>query len=223
MSANATNAERLAAATELTGDFAALVEQLGSVPEGAEAGLRLLREGQPVDPAEVPAVLAAYAETLLQPVELPAILQAWQFARNGQARELIELDRRFGRDARMRPFALASVHAGRNQLRRLRPLRDEKVIQRYLAAIEAGEASGWHTLVYGLTLAVYSLPPREGMLAYAQQTLRSLAARSARGGAASEVAVLQAVETGVNRVPAVINALLSASGLEFAPSVVRSA
>ena len=44
-------------------------------------------------------------------------------------------------------------------------------VQRYLNAVEAGQAQGWHTLVYGLTLAVYSLPARQGLLHYARQTL----------------------------------------------------
>ena len=43
-----------------------------------------------------------------------------------------------------------------------RPLRDQRLVQRYLTAVEQGEAQGWHTLVYGLTLAVYSLPLRQG-------------------------------------------------------------
>ena len=37
-------------------------------------------------------------------------------------------------------------------------------------AVERGEAHGWHTLVDGVTLAIYSLPLRQGLLGYAQQT-----------------------------------------------------
>ncbi len=48
----------------------------------------------------------------------------------------------------------------------------ERGVQRYLAAVENHEAHGWHTLVYGLTLAVYSLPLRQGLLGYAHQTTR---------------------------------------------------
>jgi hypothetical protein len=61
---------------------------------------------------------------------------------------------------------------GRAQLQRLRPLRDQRIVQRYLHAVDYGLASGWHTLVYGLTLAVYSLPLRQGLLGYAHQATR---------------------------------------------------
>ena len=61
-----------------------------------------------------------------------------------------------------------TVWAGRS-CRSYEPLRDERVVQRYLAAVESGEAHGWHTLVYGLTLVVYSLPLRQGLLGYAHQ------------------------------------------------------
>ncbi len=58
--------------------------------------------------------------------------------------------------------------------------------KRYLAAVESGEAHGWHTLVYGLTLAVYSLPLRQGLLGYAQQTTRGFIQAAARSLELSE-------------------------------------
>ena len=54
------------------------------------------------------------------------------------------------------------------------------MVQRYLEAVESGQASGWHTLVYGLTLAVYSLPLRQGLLGYAHQTTRGFIYSAAR-------------------------------------------
>jgi urease accessory protein UreF len=54
------------------------------------------------------------------------------------------------------------------------------MVQRYLRAVEAGTARGWHTLVYGLTLAVYSLPLRQGLLGYAHQTTRGFIYSAAR-------------------------------------------
>jgi urease accessory protein UreF len=62
----------------------------------------------------------------------------------------------------------------------LRPLRDERTVRRYLAAVEEGRASGWHTVVYGLTVAVYSWPLRSALLTYARETLRGLARAAAR-------------------------------------------
>ena len=59
-------------------------------------------------------------------------------------------------------------------------MRDQRVVQRYLQAVEGGQANGWHTLVYGLTLAVYSLPLRQGLLGYAHQTTRGFIYSAAR-------------------------------------------
>jgi urease accessory protein UreF len=69
-------------------------------------------------------------------------------------------------------FAAPSRRVGQGQLQKLRPLRDQRIVQRYLQAVESGAAHGWHTLVYGLTLAIYSLPLRQGLLGYAHQTMR---------------------------------------------------
>jgi urease accessory protein UreF len=66
------------------------------------------------------------------------------------------------------------------QLARLRPLRDDRFVQRYLAAVESGQAHGWHTIVFGVTLAVFSLPLRQGLLYYSQETLTALASAAGR-------------------------------------------
>ena len=67
-------------------------------------------------------------------------------------------------------FATASQRVGKTQLKRLRPLRDQRLVQRYLHAVQTGEAHAWHTLVYGIILSIYSLPLRPSLLNYAQQT-----------------------------------------------------
>jgi urease accessory protein UreF len=69
---------------------------------------------------------------------------------------------------------------GQYQLQKLRPLRDLRLVRRYLQAVEAGEAQAWHTLVYGVTLAIYSLPLRQGLLGYCHQTTRSFIYSGAR-------------------------------------------
>jgi urease accessory protein UreF len=95
-------------------------------------------------------------------------------------RELVALDREIATEPVLQHFASASRRVGRCQLQKLRPLRDERVVQRYLQAVEAGAAHGWHTLVYGLTLAVYSLPLRQGLLGYALHTTRGFIHGAAR-------------------------------------------
>jgi len=127
--------------------------------------------------------LAAYQQEILLPLELPAIQTAHQHTVCRGARELVTLDQQLAGEWRLRDFAAPSQRVGQTQLQKLRPLRDERTLQRYRQAVEKGVALGWHTVVYGLTLAIYSLPLRQGLLGYAHQTTRGFiysAARSLR-------------------------------------------
>jgi urease accessory protein UreF len=169
-------------AAEWLGDLHPLADQLGSacglVTLGSvSATLRLA----PVH--NLPALrhfLGEYQAQVLLPFELPAIQRAYGHAAHHEVRELIALDRSLAAEPILRHFAPASRRVGQCQLRKLRPLRDERVVQRYLRAVESGQASGWHTLIYGLTMAVYSLPSRQGLLGYAHQTTRGFIYSAAR-------------------------------------------
>jgi len=161
-------------AAELLGDLHPLVEQLGSLDglvtlNGASDSLRVH------EIKSLPALrnfLEEYHAKILCPLELPAIQHAFFHASRNELREMVALDQRLAGEPLLQNFASASRRVGQGQLQRLRPLRDLRIVQRYLAAAESGEAHGWHTLVYGLTLAVYSLPLRQGLLGYAHQTTR---------------------------------------------------
>jgi len=164
----------LSDAAEWLGDWHPLAEQLGSTDglvtlSSVSASLRLV----PVH--NLPSLrqfLRHYQSQILLPFELPAIRNAHGHASHHEVRELVALDQSLAEQPILSEFAAASRRVGQSQLRKLRPLRDQRVVQRYLHAVESGEAHGWHTLVYGLTLAVYSLPLRQGLLGYAHQTTR---------------------------------------------------
>lgn len=166
---------------ELLGDMQPLLEQMGAAGEIVPS----VRPADGVCPARVvdlPSLrgfLNRYRESVLVPVELPAIVAAYQHAARGEAMELIALDRQLRGQAALRPFAAASCRVGQRQLGKLRPLRDQRLVQRYLAAIESGEALGWHTLVYGVSLAMFSLPLRQGLQNYIEHTVRGFAQSSA--------------------------------------------
>jgi urease accessory protein UreF len=168
---------------EWLGDAHPLVEQLGSA-DGL-ASLHALAESLLARPvASLPALrefLLAYRERVLLPHELPAIRTAFDHASRNEVRELIAFDQQLANEPALQDFAAASQRVGRGQLQKLRPLRDERMVQRYLAAVESREAHGWHTLVFGLTLVVYSLPLRPGLLGYAHQTTRGFIQAAARG------------------------------------------
>ncbi|MDB6058503.1 MAG: hypothetical protein JWO95_2347 [Verrucomicrobiales bacterium] len=158
----------------LLGDLTGLLEQVGRPPElvalAPALNPKLIR-----DTDTLQKFLEAYVERLLVPVELPAIARAWTHASRGETRELIALDGELTREPLLTFFAAASKEMGQLQLSALRPMRDQRVVQRYLTAIEAGQAQGWHTLVYGLNLLIYSVPLRQGLVHYAEQTIFSLA------------------------------------------------
>lgn len=164
----------LSDAAEWLGDWHPLAEQLGSadclVTLGSVSSLLELR---PVtDLASLAHFLKEYQERILIHFELPAIQTAYGHASRNELRELVSFDQRLGREPLLQTFAEPSRRVGQTQLVKLRPLRDQRIVQRYLTAMEAGQASGWHTLVYGLTLWLYSLPLRQGLLGYAHQTTR---------------------------------------------------
>jgi urease accessory protein UreF len=162
------------------GDIRCLLEQLGS-PEQDLWSAKLSPALRDVNSLPcLRSFLDTYQMEMLIPVELPAIFQAYRLTCTNQCRELVGLDQRLSAEPRLAPFAVASQRVGQNHLARLRPLRDHRVVQRYLHAIENREALGWHTLVYGVLLAVFSLPLRQGLTAFANQTLAGFAARAAR-------------------------------------------
>jgi urease accessory protein UreF len=165
----------VASSEELAGDATPLAQALGE-PE-VLASLRALAElvdaPRPESLQGVRALLACYRERLLTPVELPAIRDAYAHAARGEARELIGLDRRLAAQFGDSAFANASRFSGRTQLRRLRCLRNS-TLQRYIRAVEEGDATGWHVVVFGILLALFSLPLRQGLVHYATKTQHSL-------------------------------------------------
>lgn len=173
---------------EWLGDAHPLVEQLGSA-DGL-ASLHALADSLAVRPiTSFPALrnfLRRYHERILLPQELPAIQTAYDHVSRNEIRELIAFDQQISREPAVRDFTSASRRVGLAQLQKLRPLRDERGAQRYLTAVESGEAHGWHTLVYGMTLVLYSLPLRQGLLGYAHQTTRGFIHAAAKSLPVSE-------------------------------------
>ncbi len=173
---------------DLLGDPHPLLEQLGSAEDLAVTStVATAFDFHRV--ASLPALrsfLDAYRAQVLTPIEVPAIVSAYHHAVRGEVKELVALDQRLGSEAALRRFALASCRVGQRQLSKLRPMRDQRVVQRYLAAIEAGQARGWHTLVYGVSLAIFSLPLRQGLQHYIEQTVRGFVDSSARSLRLSE-------------------------------------
>jgi len=184
---------------EILGDVNSLAAQIGStdglVATTHEAGAQIFR--RVMNLRSLREFLRYYHSRILVPIELPTIHQAYQHANAYQVRELMDLDRRIVSEPMPQCFAAASCHIGKSQLKRLRPLRDQRLLQRYLAAVQSGKAHGWHTVVHGLILSLYSLPLRPGLLNYARQTTRGFIESSGRRLRLSEIQCRDlAAETG---------------------------
>ncbi len=161
--------------TDLLGELHPLLQQLGAAEGlfvlGSASAALSMQQVTTID--SLLDFLRAYQKRILLPIELPSIQRAHAHAARNQAREIVALDQRLSLKPILASFAAASQRVGQASLQRLRPLRGERVVQRYLEAIDRGDARGWHTIVYGMTLALYSLPLRQGLLEYARQSLGS--------------------------------------------------
>jgi urease accessory protein UreF len=159
--------------SEILGDLSGLAEQLGAT----EGLCRLPLAGGGWESGAITSVAALrkfleeYAGRILAVHELPAIARAYGHVAKSEARELIAFDQALTAEPALKEFARASRSVGQIQLERLRPLRGERVVQRYLKAVEEGSANAWHTVVFGMVLALYSMPLRQGLIHFAHQTL----------------------------------------------------
>ena len=201
----------LSDAAEWLGDWHPLAEQLGSTDGLVELGSvsASLRLAPVHNLPSLRRFLRDYQAQILLPLELPAIQRAHGHATRHEVRELVAFDQGLAGEPILQAFASASQRVGQSQLRKLRPLRDQRVVQRYLDAVDSGEASGWHTLVYGLTLAVYSLPLRQGLLGYGHQTTRGFIYSAARMLSLSERQCRDLFDTLCAGLPEAIEALLA--------------
>ncbi len=162
-------------ANEFTGELRGLLEQIGSPDENFAFGgvFPELRDVSTADALQK--FLFNYQTQILVPLELAAIHRAYNHTLRNECRELVALDQQLANETRLKNFADASKRVGHIQLRRFRPMR-ERFVQRYLNAVDSGQAHGWHTLVYGMSLALYSLPLRQALNFYAEQVLKGFAA-----------------------------------------------
>jgi urease accessory protein UreF len=195
-------------AENLLGEFRALLRQVGS------PGVRLSSEdpfwtGVLETPAALVQFLEDYFSRLLLPCELPAIVAACGHAQRGELRELLAQDQLLAGPLLATPFAAPSRRTGWLQLARLRPLRDSRIVQRYLAAVESGHANGWHTVVYGVTLAIFSLPLRQGLLYYSHETLSVLASAAGRTKNFRQSELDEMLSSPLSRLPGAVEAALA--------------
>jgi urease accessory protein UreF len=199
-------------AENLLGDWRALLQRVGSPEFSANSGVPFWTTALETLPA-LNDFLEDYLDRVLLPCELPAIVEAYGYARRGEWRELLAQDTRLTEAMQPTPFAEPSRRMGCLQLARLRPLRDERTVQRYLAAVESGQARGWHTMVYGVTLAVYSLPLRQGLLHYSQETLSAFAEVAGRFREFSESELAEMLSRLLARVRAAVETIFQRGDL----------
>jgi urease accessory protein UreF len=192
-------------------DWRALEEQLGSPEEATALSASVLAGSlKGVHTAEqLRDFVANFQTENLALQELPIILRSYNHARRNEGREIIQLDQSLKLTMANDALASASVRVGRNQLRRMRALRHEKVVSKYWDAVRNGEASAWHTIVFGVVLAVYSIPLRQGLHHYSQQTIRGFLDAGARTLKLREAAVDDLESSLLAGTPALVEKVLS--------------
>ncbi|HXT12907.1 MAG TPA: urease accessory UreF family protein [Candidatus Angelobacter sp.] len=197
--------------TDWLGNWHPLAEQLGCA-NGLVALSDISASMQvPIvhDLASLRLFLTTYQKQLLLPIELPAIQRAFDHTCRHEVRELAEFDRQLANEPALKPFAEASRRIGQTELLKLRPLRDERIVRRYLEAIERNEACAWHTIVYGMTLALYSIPLRQGLLGYGYQTTRGFIYSAAKGLQLSENDCRTLLDELCGNLPAAVEGLIA--------------
>jgi len=171
--------ERDASLRGFLGDLAGLAEQIGV--DGAKvAGGDVLGEGPfelsgVVDLKSLRRFLVEYRKHLLVPIELPTIIDASLMVERGEFRELMGLDQRLSRTPEMRVFSESSRWIGQCHARTMRGMKDHRTVWRYCDAIRKKKAFGWHTVVYGVVLAAFSIPIRQGIVNYCEQVINGFA------------------------------------------------
>lgn len=159
----------------LLGDVAGLTERLGV--DGPSVATCDLLDGGPfhlkgvVDLDSLRKFLVEYCHRLMVPVELPTINQASLMVGQGEFRELMALDQGLALVPEMKVFAESSRWIGQCHAKTMRGMKDHRTVWRYCDAIRTKKAFGWHSVVYGVVLAAYSIPIRQGMLNYCEQII----------------------------------------------------
>ena len=156
----------------------------GSCPDSAQPGWDPELPGGPLGlpkPAgsrrlDPRSLLESHRDSVIVALDWPVIVEAAEATRLGRHHGLVELDRNYA-GRRAGRWDEASFRVGRRQLSRLRAARDLRAVQRYLEAVEDGRAQGWNPIVFGVALAAFNLPYRQGLLHYAGTLLRGLAER----------------------------------------------
>ena len=82
---------------------------------------------------------------------------------------MLQLASALSGNASVMPFAAASLAVGREHLRLLKPMYDQRMVQRFRKCVVAGEARGWNPIVFGIFLSIHSVPVREGMVQFGTQ------------------------------------------------------
>lgn len=211
-------------AENLLGDFQPLLEQLGSA-EGLALVGNLPASFCWSDITDFPRLktfLENYRAEMLASSEFPLVCRAYAHASRNEFSELLALDRQLASEPRWKFFPAASRSVGRMQLQRLRPLRDQRGLQRYLRAVQDGQAQGWHVLVYGIVLAQFSIPLRQGLLHYAEQIFHGFITVAARKFVLSEGDTEKLLQEMGAKIPAAIeNALRADSPSESSANPLR--
>lgn len=171
--------ERDASLRGFLGDLAGLADQVGvggaKVAEEGALGSGSFELSGVVDLKSLRQFLIEYRDRLMVPIELPTIIEASLMVERGEFRELMGLDQSLAKKPEMRVFSESSQWIGQCHAKTMRGMKDHRTVWRYSDAIRAKKAFGWHTVVYGVVLAAFSIPVRQGIVNYCERVINGFA------------------------------------------------
>ena len=155
--------------------------------------------------------LSRYEQDVLRAIELPAVHNAYWFANRGQFKELMALDAELSENEVLAPFAEASLAVGREHLRMLKPMYDQRLMQRFRKSVIAGEARGWNPVVFGMFLSIHSVPVREGLVQYGTRLWSGLVNGAQESGRLPDRECAELLGEYLDRLPGWIEEVVSQS------------
>ncbi|HTV57348.1 MAG TPA: urease accessory protein UreF [Verrucomicrobiae bacterium] len=156
----------------------------GLFPAGAYAhsfGLEtFVQESRVRDAASVELFLREFLAASSAPADAVAVLCAWRAAGQGGLDAVIALDCRLDAMKSASELRDASRQMGRQTLRIASTLAPDSLAAEFFRAIEAGAASGHHSVAFGVVGASLGWPPKETAAAFLYATSAALVGAALR-------------------------------------------
>lgn len=162
--------------------------------------------------AHILASTRALIEDGLAGVELPAVLHAHSYARDGQVERLAALDALMSALKPIDAFRSSSLKTGRRLLESAAAVIDDPVLRDYQSSVRRHAVTGHHAIAWGVVCASCGIDAESAALAFASTAVQGQTAAAVRLGLIGHAAA-QHIATRLQ--PTVIEAVRAATDLDL--------